>query len=245
MKMLTGLLPPSAGEALLFGQAPRRQRHAARAIASATCRSRSPSIPNLRSGKTSIFTRTFFICRRKRRRYGSPSWSDSSALTNYLDQRTLDLPLGIRQRLSLAIAIVHEPEILILDEPTSGVDPARARPFLGGIDRSIAQSRRDDFCVDPLHERGRTLRPDIADGFRPRAGDGTSRRSLIEARGAATLEDAFISYLEAAIGSRASTIRGVRQTAQHSWIRCDRASRIIRCSACSACSPIRSARRWN
>ena len=43
-------------------------------------------------------------------------------------QRAADLPLGIRQRLSLAVAIIHEPEILILDEPTSGVDPlARAR----------------------------------------------------------------------------------------------------------------------
>jgi len=41
-------------------------------------------------------------------------------LAPYLDQRTLDLPLGIRQRLSLAVAIVHDPEILILDEPTSG-----------------------------------------------------------------------------------------------------------------------------
>jgi ribosome-dependent ATPase len=43
-------------------------------------------------------------------------------LADYLDQGALDLPLGIRQRLSLAVAIVHEPEMLILDEPTSGVD---------------------------------------------------------------------------------------------------------------------------
>jgi ABC-type multidrug transport system ATPase subunit len=44
-------------------------------------------------------------------------------LDRYLDQLASQLPLGIRQRLSLAVAIVHEPEMLVLDEPTSGVDP--------------------------------------------------------------------------------------------------------------------------
>jgi ribosome-dependent ATPase len=48
-------------------------------------------------------------------------------LEDYLDQRTSDLLLGIRQRLSLAVAVVHEPEMLILDEPTSGVDPLAQR----------------------------------------------------------------------------------------------------------------------
>ena len=52
-----------------------------------------------------------------------------SALTPYLDQPTSSLPLGIRQRLSLAVAIVHEPEMLILDEPTSGVDPLARDQF--------------------------------------------------------------------------------------------------------------------
>jgi len=44
-------------------------------------------------------------------------------LEEYLDQRPLNLPLGIRQRLSLAVAIVHNPESLILDEPSSCGDP--------------------------------------------------------------------------------------------------------------------------
>ena len=50
-------------------------------------------------------------------------------LADYLDQRVSALPLGIRQRLSLAVAIVHEPEMLILDEPTSGVDPLARDQF--------------------------------------------------------------------------------------------------------------------
>ncbi|WP_407819698.1 AAA family ATPase, partial [Staphylococcus aureus] len=40
-----------------------------------------------------------------------------------------DLPLGIRQRLSLAVAMIHSPDILILDEPTSGVDPVARDGF--------------------------------------------------------------------------------------------------------------------
>lgn len=50
------------------------------------------------------------------------------------------LPLGIRQRLSLAAAVVHRPQILILDEPTSGVDPVARDGFWELI---IELSRRD------------------------------------------------------------------------------------------------------
>ena len=45
------------------------------------------------------------------------------ALGEHADALPDRLPVGIRQRLSLAVAVVHEPEMLILDEPTSGVDP--------------------------------------------------------------------------------------------------------------------------
>jgi ribosome-dependent ATPase len=50
-------------------------------------------------------------------------------LTEVAEQQSGELPLGVRQRLSLAVAVLHKPEVLILDEPTSGVDPAARDDF--------------------------------------------------------------------------------------------------------------------
>lgn len=54
---------------------------------------------------------------------------EMAGLTQYTARRTADLPLGWKQRLALGCAILHEPPILFLDEPTSGVDPLARRRF--------------------------------------------------------------------------------------------------------------------
>ena len=126
-------------------------------------------------------------------------------LEHYLDQRTADLPLGIRQRLSLAVAIVHEPEILILDEPTSGVDPlARDRFWEALIDLSRNQGVTIFISTHFMNEAERCDRISLMDSGRVLATD--TPPELIRARGATTLEDAFISYLEAATGPRVPLI---------------------------------------
>ncbi len=88
-------------------------------------------------------------------------------LVEAADQKPSSLPLGIRQRLQLAAACLHRPEVLILDEPTSGVDPA-ARDMFWSLLRELSRARRGhDLRLDTLHERGRALRSHIADACRP------------------------------------------------------------------------------
>jgi ABC-2 type transport system ATP-binding protein len=69
--------------------------------------------------------------RRKRLRWAL----QELALSEYAGSESADLPLGFKQRLSLACAMMHEPDILFLDEPTSGMDPLARREFWTSINR--------------------------------------------------------------------------------------------------------------
>jgi ribosome-dependent ATPase len=130
-------------------------------------------------------------------------------LTPYIDQRTLDLPLGIRQRLSLAVATVHDPEILILDEPTSGVDPMERDRFWSMlIDMSRNRGVTIFVSTHFMNEAARCDRISLMDSGRVLATDTPS--GLVAARGVKTLEDAFISYLEEAIRARAPNTAAAR-----------------------------------
>ena len=141
MKMLTGLLPATSGEAFLFGRpvdATRPQCATARRLHVAVVLALYASSP---SGRTSNCTRGSSTCRPRRRARASPSLSSGSASRAYLDQLTSSLPLGIRQRLSLAVAIVHragnpDPRRADLGRRSDG-----ARRILGTPDRSVAQPK--------------------------------------------------------------------------------------------------------
>ena len=113
------------------------------------------------------------------------------------------LPLGMRQRLSLAVAMVHRPELLILDEPTSGVDPV-ARDMFWQL--MVELARRDGVTIFiSTHFMNEALRCDRISLMHAGKVLVSDTPAAIQAsRGAATLEQAFIAYLREATGEMAA-----------------------------------------
>ena len=128
MKMLTGLLPASEGEALLFGETVDAGSLAVRKRVGYMSQAFSLYGELTVAQNLWLHARLFHLPREAMagRIDGLVSRFD---LGPYLDHPSESLPLGLRQRLSLAVAVLHEPEILILDEPTSGVDPVARDEF--------------------------------------------------------------------------------------------------------------------
>jgi ribosome-dependent ATPase len=194
MKMLTGLLQPSEGEALVFGKPLDTSDISSRARVGYMSQSFSLYSELTVRQNLDLHARLFDLPTDKARARIAELVTQFG-LKDFLDQVTSDLPLGIRQRLSLAVAIVHEPEMLILDEPTSGVDPlARDRfwELLLGLSRN--QGVTIFVSTHFMNEAGRCDRISLMDSGHVLATDTPA--NLVKARRVATLEDAFIDFLE-------------------------------------------------
>jgi ribosome-dependent ATPase len=199
MKMLTGLLPASEGSALLFGQpvnaqdinARRRVGYMSQAFSlygeltvrqNLVLHARLFSLP-----EAAIAARVDELVKR----FG---------LTHVVDTLPSDMPLGIRQRLSLAVAVLHKPELLILDEPTSGVDPI-ARDMFWQL--MIDLSRQDQVTIfistHFMNEAARCDRISLMHAGRVLVSDSPAQ--LMRQRGTQSLEQAFVSHLEEASAS--------------------------------------------
>ena len=122
---------------------------------------------------------------------------DRFDLTEHAEAQPGELSLGIRQRLQLAAACLHRPEVLILDEPTSGVDPAARDLFWRQL---VELSRRERVTIFvSTHFMNEAERCDrISLMHRGRVLAVGSPQALQQAQGAASLEDAFVAHLQAA-----------------------------------------------
>ena len=131
-KMLCGLLPISEGQAHVMGvdlkrSAPEVRQHLGYMAQKFSLYGSLSVRQNLE------FFSGIYGLRAKQRRERIAEMVACFALQSYLDFTTNDLPLGFKQRLALACALMHEPQLLFLDEPTSGVDPVTRREFWGHI----------------------------------------------------------------------------------------------------------------
>jgi len=198
MKMLTGLLPTTEGEAFLLGHPIDAADLNSRYRVGYMSQSFSLYMELTVRQNLALHARLFQLPPIKAKSRIDELVRDFG-LDHYQDQLASQLPLGIRQRLSLAVAIVHEPEMLILDEPTSGVDPL-ARDEFWQILLGLSRNRNVTIFVSThfMNEAVRCDRIALMNDGRVLATDTPER--LIKARGAANLEDAFISYLEEASG---------------------------------------------
>ncbi len=199
MKMMTGLLPVTEGTAKLFGKPMAADDMEARQ--NVGYMSQAFSLYSELAVRENLELHAQL--------YHLPSGEVEGRILELLERFDLkedagakpeSLPLGVKQRLQLAVAVLHRPSMLILDEPTSGVDPVARDAFW----RTLIDLSRDDgvtifLSTHFMNEAERCDRISLMHQGRV-LGVGAPKE-LVKERGSATLEDAFISYLEEAAGT--------------------------------------------
>ncbi|TDT89563.1 ribosome-dependent ATPase [Azorhizobium sp. AG788] len=195
MKMLTGLLPASSGEALLFGKPVGANDMETRRRVGYMSQSFSLYGDLTVRQNLDLHARLFALPEEAGKARIAELARDYD-LADVLDTLADSLPLGVRQRLSLAVAVLHRPEVLILDEPTSGVDPVARDGFWSHL---LRLSREDGVTIFiSTHFMGEASRCDrISFMHAGRVIATGTPTQLQEDKHAASLEEAFVAYMEA------------------------------------------------
>ncbi|WP_439404107.1 ribosome-associated ATPase/putative transporter RbbA [Bradyrhizobium sp. DASA03076] len=199
MKMMTGLLPVTEGSAKLFGKPMAADDMEARQ--NVGYMSQAFSLYGELTVRQNLELHAHL--------YHLPADEIDARIGELLDKYDLkdvdgakpeSLPLGVKQRLQLAVTVLHRPLMLILDEPTSGVDPVARDAFWRTL---IDLSRKDGVTIflstHFMNEAERCDRISLMHQGRVLAVGAP--KELVASRNSASLEDAFISYLEEAGGA--------------------------------------------
>ena len=197
-KMLCGLLPPTDGKALVLGIDLRRAAAVARGRIGYMAQKFSLYGNMSVAQNLHFFASAYGLAGRTRQQKIEAEIAEFG-LGPYSDAVSETLPLGYKQRLALACAIMHEPGVLFLDEPTSGVDPLVRREFWTRINAMAAAGVTVMVTTHFMEEAEYCDRVGII--YRGRLVAAGTPEALKEAhRNAAlpdpTLEDAFVNLIE-------------------------------------------------
>jgi ABC-2 type transport system ATP-binding protein len=203
-KMLCGLLKPTSGEGRVGGFD--LQRAAADARGRLGYMAQKFSLyGDLSVGQNLEFFASVYGLSGKAKRAKIDAMIGAFDLARYLGSNAKDLPLGFKQRLALACAVMHEPEALFLDEPTSGVDPITRREFWthinGLVQKGVAILVTTHFMDEAeycdriaLIYRGETIALGSPDALKRQAASADNPDP--------SLEDAFISLVQSSDAER-------------------------------------------
>ncbi|MGV1953201.1 ribosome-associated ATPase/putative transporter RbbA [Agrobacterium vitis] len=199
MKMLTGLLPASSGEARLFGQPVNAKTGASDVDARRRVGYMSQGFSlyaELTVQQNLNLHAAIFDLTGEAAKARIETVAQQFGLQPYLQFLSSDLLLGVRQRLQLAVALIHQPDILILDEPTSGVDPLARDGFWNDL---VEQSRQNGVTIFvSTHFMAEAERCDrIAFMHAGKVIASGTPQELKEQTGSASLDDAFVAFMKA------------------------------------------------
>jgi ABC-2 type transport system ATP-binding protein len=196
-KMLCGLLKPTEGKASVVGFDLQRAGSKARNRIGYMAQKFS-----LYSDLTVRHNLEFFSgiygLERSRRREAVENMIGIFSLQRYVDVPAGQLPLGYKQRLAMACSLMHEPDVLFLDEPTSGVDPITRREFWGHINGLVEKGVTVLVTTHFMEEAeycdriGLVYRGQLIAMGPP---DDLKRRARTENLTDPTMEDAFIALI--------------------------------------------------
>ncbi|HAT1771365.1 TPA: ABC transporter ATP-binding protein [Legionella pneumophila] len=196
-KMMCGLLQPTKGQAFVMGLDLKTSSSEARSRIGYMAQkfslySHLDALQNMR------FFSGLYGLSGKRQEAQINSMIEIFDLKKHLKQNSGDLPLGFKQRLALACAVMHEPDVLFLDEPTSGVDPLTRREFWthinGMVNKGVTVMVTTHFMDEAeycdriaLIYRGKNIATGTPDDLKDKVRNSTLPNP--------TLEDAFIELI--------------------------------------------------